>query len=77
VTSPCRAVADSKYARRRNAALINNAGVVIFGELLHEVDDQARDNMLAVNLTGAFRMAWALLPAMIQAGGGAIVSTSS
>jgi NAD(P)-dependent dehydrogenase (short-subunit alcohol dehydrogenase family) len=33
--------------------------------------------MLAVNLTAAFRMVRALLPAMIRAGGGAIVSTSS
>jgi NAD(P)-dependent dehydrogenase (short-subunit alcohol dehydrogenase family) len=57
--------------------LINNAGVVIFGKPLHEVDDQAWDNMLAVNLTGVFRMTRAALPAMIQAGGGAIVNISS
>jgi NAD(P)-dependent dehydrogenase (short-subunit alcohol dehydrogenase family) len=57
--------------------LISNAGVLIFGKLLREVDDQAWDNMLAVNLTGVFRMTRAALPAMIQAGGGGIVNISA
>jgi NAD(P)-dependent dehydrogenase (short-subunit alcohol dehydrogenase family) len=57
--------------------LINNAGIAIFGKPLHEVEDQAREDMLAVNLTGVFRMTRAALPAMIRAGGGVIVNISS
>jgi NAD(P)-dependent dehydrogenase (short-subunit alcohol dehydrogenase family) len=57
--------------------LINNAGIVQWGKRLHEFDDQAWDDMLAVNLTGVFRMTRAALPEMIQAGGGAVVNISS
>jgi NAD(P)-dependent dehydrogenase (short-subunit alcohol dehydrogenase family) len=57
--------------------LINNAGNVKWGKPLHEVDDQAWDDMLAVNLTGVFRMTRAALPEMVRAGGGSIVNISS
>lgn len=57
--------------------LVNNAGIGAFGKLLHETDDATWDDVLAVNLTGAFRMTRASVPAMLKAGGGSIVNISS
>ncbi len=57
--------------------LVNNAGVGAFGKPLHETDDATWDEVLAVNLTGAFRMTRAAIPAMLKAGGGSIVNISS
>ncbi|MBM4134330.1 MAG: SDR family oxidoreductase [Nitrospira sp.] len=57
--------------------LVNNAGIGAFGKQLHETDDATWDEVLAVNLTGAFRMTRASVPAMLEAGGGSIVNISS
>lgn len=57
--------------------LVNNAGIGAFGKQLHETDDATWDEVLAVNLTGAFRMTRASVPAMLSAGGGSIVNISS
>jgi NAD(P)-dependent dehydrogenase (short-subunit alcohol dehydrogenase family) len=57
--------------------LINNAGIGAFGKVLHETDDATWDEVLAVNLTGVFRMTRAAVPAMLNAGGGSIVNISS
>ncbi|MDE3018427.1 MAG: glucose 1-dehydrogenase [Nitrospirota bacterium] len=57
--------------------LVNNAGIGAFGKLLHETDDATWDDVLAVNLTGAFRMTRAAVPAMLKAGGGSIINISS
>ena len=57
--------------------LVNNAGVGAFGKALHETDDATWDELLAVNLTGVFRMTRAAVPEMLKAGGGAIVNISS
>jgi NAD(P)-dependent dehydrogenase (short-subunit alcohol dehydrogenase family) len=57
--------------------LVNNAGVGAFGKTLHETDDATWNEMLAVNLTGVFRMTRAAIPAMLKAGGGSIVNISS
>jgi NAD(P)-dependent dehydrogenase (short-subunit alcohol dehydrogenase family) len=57
--------------------LVNNAGVGAFGHRLHETDEETWEQMLAVNLTGAYRMIKAAVPEMIKAGGGAIVNVSS
>ena len=57
--------------------LVNNAGIGAFGKLLHETDDATWDEVLAVNLTGAFRMTRASVPAMLKAGGGSIINISS
>jgi NAD(P)-dependent dehydrogenase (short-subunit alcohol dehydrogenase family) len=57
--------------------LVNNAGIGVFGKLVHETDDAAWDEVLAVNLTGAFRMTRASVPAMLEAGGGSIINISS
>lgn len=57
--------------------LVNNAGVGAFGKVLHETDDATWQDMLDVNLTGVFRMTRAAVPALIAAGGGAIINISS
>ncbi|MBM4122980.1 MAG: SDR family oxidoreductase [Nitrospira sp.] len=57
--------------------LVNNAGIGAFGKALHETDDATWDEVLAVNLTGVFRMTRAAVPAMMKAGGGSIVNISS
>ena len=57
--------------------LVNNAGVGAFGKALHETDDATWDELLAINLTGVFRMTRAAVPEMLKAGGGAIVNISS
>lgn len=57
--------------------LVNNAGIGAFGKALHETDDETWDQVLAVNLTGVFRMTRAAVPEMLKAGGGAIVNISS
>jgi NAD(P)-dependent dehydrogenase (short-subunit alcohol dehydrogenase family) len=93
VASGCRAlavagsVADEAHARTavgqsvstfgRLDILVNNAGVGAFGHRLHETDEETWEQMLAVNLTGAYRMIKAAVPEMIKAGGGAIINVSS
>jgi NAD(P)-dependent dehydrogenase (short-subunit alcohol dehydrogenase family) len=57
--------------------LVNNAGIGAFGKHLHETDDATWNEVLAVNLTGAFRMTRASVPAMLAAGGGSIINISS
>lgn len=57
--------------------LVNNAGIGAFGKALHETDDATWDELLAINLTGVFRMTRAAVPEMLKAGGGAIVNISS
>jgi len=57
--------------------LVNNAGIGAFGKTLHETDDATWDEVLAVNLTGVFRMTRAAVPAMMKVGGGSIVNISS
>ncbi len=57
--------------------LVNNAGALAFGKLLHETDEAAWNEMLAINLTGTYRMIKAAVPEMIKAGGGSIVNVSS
>jgi NAD(P)-dependent dehydrogenase (short-subunit alcohol dehydrogenase family) len=57
--------------------LVNNAGAGAFGKLLHETDEATWNEMLAVNLTGTYRMIKAAVPEMMKAGGGSIVNVSS
>ncbi len=57
--------------------LVNNVAIGAFGKALHETDDATWDEMLAVNLTGVFRMTRAAVPEILKAGGGAIVNVSS
>ncbi len=65
--------------------LINNAGVVRDsqlvkykdGKVVSQMTDEAFDRVIDVNLRGVFRCTRTVVPHMIKAGGGAIVSTSS
>jgi NAD(P)-dependent dehydrogenase (short-subunit alcohol dehydrogenase family) len=56
--------------------LINNAGIIPRGNVLETTDDMWF-NALDVNLTAVFFLCRAAIPHMQQAGGGAIVNTSS
>ncbi|UVT22004.1 MAG: SDR family oxidoreductase [Nitrospira sp.] len=57
--------------------LVNNAGIGAFGKRLHETDDASWADVLAVNLTGVFRMTRAVIPQMLKQGQGSIVNISS
>jgi meso-butanediol dehydrogenase/(S,S)-butanediol dehydrogenase/diacetyl reductase len=56
--------------------LVNNAGT---GDLrpLHTVDDKLWHRLIDVNLTGTFNMTRAVIPYMLETGGGAIVNNAS
>ena len=56
--------------------VVANAGVG-FGGAAAEVDDEGWQRTVEVNLTGAFRLVRAALPALIERGGGSIVLVSS
>ena len=57
--------------------LVNNAGVNIQKRRLHELSGEDWDQVVSVNLTGAFNMVQAVLPPMRTQGGGLIVNVSS
>jgi (+)-trans-carveol dehydrogenase len=57
--------------------LVNNAGILPGMMRAHEITDAQYDNVLAVNLGGAFRMSRAVIPHLIAGGGGRIVNISS
>ncbi len=71
------AVAQATRTFGKLDVLINNAGAGAFGKLLHETDEATWNEMLAINLTGAYRMIKAAVPEMIKAGSGSIVNVSS
>lgn len=56
--------------------LFNHAGILAVGPFL-EVEEAEWDRLMAVNVRSMFLMTKAVLPGMIAAGGGSIVSTSS
>ena len=56
--------------------VVANAGLG-FGGAAAEVDDERWQRTLDVNLTGAFRLARAAIPPLIERGGGSIVRVSS
>jgi NAD(P)-dependent dehydrogenase (short-subunit alcohol dehydrogenase family) len=56
--------------------LIANAGIFSLAPA-HELTDEMWDDMIAVNLTGVWKSAKAVLPQMMEQGGGSIVMTSS
>ncbi|MGV3551790.1 SDR family oxidoreductase [Rhizobium sp.] len=57
-------------------ALINNAGVNVFSEPL-ETTDAEWDRCFDINLKGAWNCCKAVLPGIIEAGGGAILNIAS
>lgn len=71
-----RAVAKGIAELGRIDALIANAGIFSLAPA-HEMSDEMWDDMIAVNLSGVWRSAKAVLPHMMERGGGSIVMTSS
>jgi len=69
------AVAAAVAIDGRLDLLVNGAGILRF-EHSHEADLDAFEHVLAVNLTGTFRVCRAALPALLD-GGGAIVNVAS
>ncbi len=57
-------------------ALVNNAGVAVFGPILQTTLEQWR-RVMEVNLTGPFLTGQAAAPLMAESGGGAIVNITS
>lgn len=57
--------------------LANVAGIMDHFVPLGELEDAMWDRVLGVNLTAVMRMTRAVLPGMIEAGGGSIVTTAS
>jgi NAD(P)-dependent dehydrogenase (short-subunit alcohol dehydrogenase family) len=57
-------------------ALVNNAGIAVFGPAL-ETSEADWNRILAVNLTGPFLCTRAAVPLMREQGGGAIVNITS
>lgn len=58
-------------------ALVNNAGIAGSGVRAHELDLDAWDAVIAVNLRGPFLCAKYALPHLLAAGGGTIVNVAS
>ena len=56
--------------------LVNNAGIIHSGDAQETTDEQWNET-IAVNLTAAFHMSRAAIPAIRQQGGGAIVNIAS
>lgn len=56
---------------------VNNAGLGSAGKLVADEDERVFNQIVAVNLTGVFSCMKYQIPAMLAAGGGAIVNVSS
>jgi meso-butanediol dehydrogenase / (S,S)-butanediol dehydrogenase / diacetyl reductase len=75
--SYCERVVEETVARWGGVdILFNNAGIIPRGTILETSDDMWRA-ALDVNLTAMFYLCRAVIPAMKERGGGAIVNTSS
>jgi NAD(P)-dependent dehydrogenase (short-subunit alcohol dehydrogenase family) len=57
--------------------LINNAGIINDPTPFHEMSEDQWDDLVKTNLFGMFRMTKAVIPVMIENGGGSIVNISS
>lgn len=74
---------DDDIARVMEAAgpqvdsLANIAGVMDKMMAAHEVDNDLWDFVLSVNVTGSFKMTRAVIPVMLEQGGGTIVNVAS
>lgn len=70
------AVATAESAFGPVGVLVNNAGIVRWGSVA-DLDPALWQEVLAVNLTGAFLGMQAAIPSLRRAGGGSIVNISS
>lgn len=76
-TSVANAVAEVVGRWSRVDLLCNNAGILDGHACAHEVSLEEWNKVIAVNLTGPFLMARAVIPHMLVQGKGAIINTSS
>ncbi|WP_367044720.1 glucose 1-dehydrogenase [Streptomyces sp. Je 1-332] len=72
-----RAVATAVGQFGRLDCAFNNAGYASAGTVLHELPDDVFDRTMDVNLRGVWNCLRAQIPAMLPAGAGSIVNTSS
>jgi len=68
---------DLLAAWKRVDILVNNAGLNVPRRRLRELAGEDWDQVIAINLTGAFNMVQAVLPAMRDQKGGLIINVSS
>lgn len=72
------AMAESvKASHGRADVLMNNAGIATVPARVHEMPIEDWDRLIAINLTGVFLCTRAVLPLMLAAGGGSIISIAS
>ena len=57
--------------------LVNNAGAMVLGETLLEIDPARWDQIVAVNVRGPYLVCRAVVPVMMQQGRGSIVNLGS
>ncbi len=57
--------------------LVNNAGIATHPNRLHQIPLEDWDELISINLTGVFYCCRAVIPLMLQAGGGSIINISS
>lgn len=67
--------AESRFGKLD--VLVNNAGVLDMGTLTHETTLEAYMRVVEINQIGPFLGMRAAIPALLRAGGGSIVNTSS
>jgi NAD(P)-dependent dehydrogenase (short-subunit alcohol dehydrogenase family) len=70
------AVATAVQRYRKLNVLVNNAGILL-RSTIEETTEEDWDRIMAVNVKGVFLGTKCVLPAMRQAGGGAIINISS
>lgn len=66
-----------KAAGSRIDGLANIAGIMDNMTPLHEVDDAVWERVMAVNVTGLFKLSRAVIPVMLEAKAGSIVNIAS
>lgn len=69
-------VGDIVARHARIDVLFNNAGIYELGEV-HEVDEEAWDRLIGVNLRSVYLVSHHVVPVMLEQGGGAIVNNAS
>jgi NAD(P)-dependent dehydrogenase (short-subunit alcohol dehydrogenase family) len=70
------AVAAARDRWQRVDVLVNNAALIVWKSILDTTDEEW-DRVQAVNVRSAFLFSRAVIPPMLERGGGAIVSTAS